>query len=581
MFTVFSLMLLTTMVFTIATQTTYAQDASTTDIRINHLVTVYDGGMVIVSDTIKLSKKTGQTPTAFSSFQLGFPNDFRSSIYQVWAYEGQNTEQRLAVDLDTGLGIEGFYGVRVHFTNPVDLNSVNSFSFTVVYEFSDLITESTTETSVLYNLAFPVYPSLTQEASSCNSTVVFPSTAYYASGSPAFNLTTSGTPTLVSEPLEAFTFESGNMEFTADTTFNLVDMTNMNREISLNDLDTIVVSDFYAATSRNLNQTSSIWTLLPANASNIIAEDDIGNKLTVTSEAVGNAVKATVTLKAPVQQYQTAYFLISFDLPWKNYVIQNDWSDYTFKFKLFEPMNVTVTKANVTLNLPEGSQFQSSNSAVQLNLLQSGIYSKTPVFSVSNISSSQNLDVEVSFKYAIFWSSFRPTLWAGVLVAIVGIVAFLWQTVRAAPAAVIVSTTLQIHPEELRNYVKTYEEITKLQRERESLETRARRGKIPRRLYRVRSRTLESRISLLSRDLATLREKIRSAGPRYSGMMRQIEVANTELQAVEADIERTEARYKRGEISAVAYHKLLEDYLKRKDRAQTNIDGVLLRLREE
>jgi hypothetical protein len=64
-------------------------------------------------------------------------------------------------------------------------------------------------------------------------------------------------------------------------------------------------------------------------------------------------------------------------------------------------------------------------------------------------------------------------------------------------------------------------------------------------------------------------------------MMRQIEAANTELQAVEADIERTEARYKRGEISAVTYHKLLEDYLKRKDRAQTNIDGVLLRLREE
>jgi hypothetical protein len=64
-------------------------------------------------------------------------------------------------------------------------------------------------------------------------------------------------------------------------------------------------------------------------------------------------------------------------------------------------------------------------------------------------------------------------------------------------------------------------------------------------------------------------------------MMRQIEVAQTELLAVEADIRRTEARYRRGEISAVTYHKLLEDYLKRKDRAQTSIDGILLRLREE
>jgi chromosome segregation ATPase len=144
-----------------------------------------------------------------------------------------------------------------------------------------------------------------------------------------------------------------------------------------------------------------------------------------------------------------------------------------------------------------------------------------------------------------------------------------------------VSTTLPIRPEELRNYVKTYEEQSKLQRERESLEAQARKGKIPRRLYRVRSRTLESRLSLLSKDLATLRNKIRSAGARYSDMMRQIEVAQTELLAVEADIRRTEARYRRGEISAVTYHKLLEDYLKRKDRAQTSIDGILLRLREE
>jgi hypothetical protein len=537
--------------------------------------------MVIISDTVTLSKKTGQQPAAMSSFQLGFPDYFRPSIYRVWAYEGQNPKQGLELDLDTGLGIEGFYGVRVHFKNPVDLNVINSFSFTVVYEFSDLIIENPIDTEVSYDLAFPVYPSLTQDASSCNSTVVFPSTAHYAGGTHPFNLTTASTLTLVKEPLDAFTLERGNMEFTGDTAFNLLDIREVNREVTLNDLNQLTVSDFYAATSRKSEATSTIWTLLPANASNVIAEDDIGNKLTVTSATVGDTVKATITLKAPVQQYQTAYFLVSFDLPWKNYVAQKSWSDYTFQFKLFEPMNITVGKVTVTVNLPEGSEFQSSSSAVQLDLLQSDLYSKTSVFTVSNISSGQDLEVEVGFKYIIFWSSFRPTLWISAIVTIVGVVAFLWQAVRTTAPAVTVSTTLPIRPEELRNYVKTYEEQSKLQRERESLEAQARKGKIPRRLYRVRSRTIESRLSLLSKDLTMLRDKIRSAGARYSDMMRQIEVAQTELQAVEADIKRTEARYRRGEISAVAYHKLLEDYLKRKDRAQTNIDGILLRLREE
>jgi hypothetical protein len=469
----------------------------------------------------------------------------------------------------------------VNFEPSIDLNTVASYSFTVIYEFSDLLSENVAGT-VSYDLLFPVYPSLTQRAVSCNSTVVLPSTAHYTSGTHPFNETTSSILTLVKEPLEAFTFEIGGMSFTSDTSLNLLDIREVNREVTLNDLNELAVSDFYAATSRTSEETSTIWTLLPADASNIIAEDDIGNKLTVTSATVGNAVKATITLKAPVQQDQTAYFLVSFNLPRKDYVTQKSWSDYTFKFKLFEPMNITVGKATVTVNLPEGSEFQSSSSAVQLDLLQSGIYSRTPVFTVSNISASQNLEVEVEFKHVIFWSSFRPTLWIGALATIVGTVAFLWQVRRTtAPTTVTVSTTLPIRPEELRNYVKTYEEQSKLQRERESLEAQARKGKIPRRLYRVRSRTLESRLSLLSKDLATLRNKIRSAGARYSDMMRQIEVAQTELLAVEADIRRTEARYRRGEISAVTYHKLLEDYLKRKDRAQTSIDGILLRLREE
>jgi len=78
-----------------------------------------------------------------------------------------------------------------------------------------------------------------------------------------------------------------------------------------------------------------------------------------------------------------------------------------------------------------------------------------------------------------------------------------------------------------------------------------------------------------------LREKIRGVGPRYAEMMRQIEVAETELKGAEADIRRAEVSYRRGELSAAAYRQLLEGAYRRRDRAKTNIDGALLRLREE
>jgi hypothetical protein len=67
----------------------------------------------------------------------------------------------------------------------------------------------------------------------------------------------------------------------------------------------------------------------------------------------------------------------------------------------------------------------------------------------------------------------------------------------------------------------------------------------------------------------------------YSDMIRQLEVAETEIDEAETSISSIEARQARGEISLETYRKLLADYERRKDRAKTTIRGILLRLREE
>jgi hypothetical protein len=578
MLTMFVFLLFSAVALTIVTQTAHAQDLSaSTSIWVDHLVKAYDGGLVTINDTITLAKKTDEQPPVLNDFQLGFPYEYKFKLYHVSAYDSQTPQQELTIDLDTGLGVAGFYGVTVHFKNEVNLNSVASFSFTVVYEFSDLVTE---RIEGVFLLDFPVYPSLNLEATSCSTTVVLPPNVELTNSSPTFNQTASDTFVLEKKPLAPYTIENGVIRFEPGGTFNILDI-EVTRKMVLNEWNELFVSDLYAATNKASTSTSTMWALLPTDAFDISAKDDVGNTLTFTPETLGELQKVTITLKYSIPQNQTAFLLVSYKLPWKNHVTRSSLSDYVLNFKLFEPLNMTVNKVTATVELPEGASFQPSTNIIQYDMVQNGIFNQAVVFTQSNISSYQDTNFTVKYSYSVFWSSFRPTLWVGAFVTIVGAVAFLWQTRRAAPTTVTVPTTLRIHPEELRKYVKTHEEQSKLQRERESLEGQARKGKIPRRLYKVRSQTLESRLSLLSRDLAALSEKIRSAGPRYSDMMRQIEVAQAELQGVEADITRTETRYKRGEISAVAYHKLLEDYLKRKDRAQTNIDGILLRLREE
>jgi predicted nucleic acid-binding Zn-ribbon protein len=129
--------------------------------------------------------------------------------------------------------------------------------------------------------------------------------------------------------------------------------------------------------------------------------------------------------------------------------------------------------------------------------------------------------------------------------------------------------------------VDIYEKKTRRLQELESIEKQALKGKISRRQYKVRKRALENRISVTSRNLANLREKLSAAGQKYADMMRQVEVAETRLMGAEADIRRLETRYRNGEISKEAYRRLLNEYNRRRDGARTTIDGVLLRLREE
>jgi len=575
---VLALILSSSMALSIANlKEAYAQESSSLiDVKANHQVIVHDGGLVTIYDTVTLSNTSKQV-SPLQSFKIGFPYKYKSNIYNVFAYETRIPEQKLSFDLDVGLGTTGFYAVKMNFESVIDLTQMESYSFTVVFEFSDLITAK----DEVLELDFPVYPSLVQEASVSNTTVVLPANANYTGSSHSFNQTADNTLNIVKEKLAAFTFETGTITFTPkDVSFNLLEINEVRRNIMLDQWNELVVSDFYTVTNKAIIETTTLWASLPKNAYDIHAKDDLGNVLNATQQSMGDAIKAVITLKTSVKQNQTTHLLVVCKLPWKDHVNETQLSDFSLSFKLFDPMNLTMKKLTVTIDLPEGAKFQSSNAAIQPDIVQTGIYKETPTFTFSNITVYQDYNFTVTYRHVIFWSSFRPTLWTGALVAIIGAIAFLWKARRAA-APILVPTTLPIRPDDLRNYVKTYEDQRKIMQERESLEAQARRGKIPRRLYRVRSRTLESRLSVLSRDLATSREKIRTAGPRYTEMMRQIEVSETELQGVEADIRRTEIRYRRGEISAAAYHKLLEDSYKRRDRAKTNIDGVLIRLREE
>jgi chromosome segregation ATPase len=185
------------------------------------------------------------------------------------------------------------------------------------------------------------------------------------------------------------------------------------------------------------------------------------------------------------------------------------------------------------------------------------------------------------YNYNPLWLSLRSTLWMWALTIFGCAVVVIWRRPKVPAHIAAPALAVRLRPEFLKSFVDAYEEKRKAILELESLENRVQKGRIPRRRYKVQRKTLETRVGTLSRNLAELREKMHAAGGQYAELMRQLEIAETELNEVEANIKSIEARHSRGELSLEAYRKLLSDYQRRKERTNTSISGILLRLREE
>lgn len=563
------------------------------DVKVDRLVQIRDSGPMTINDTVTLQAKSGQSTAPISNYTLGLPFGSQSNLDYAFAYNSSGYPLKL--QLDASMGRLGFYGVNVVFQQPLNITALGSYRFTVVFVFSNSIAVQVSQVGstpiIMYNASFPAYPSLAQTALNASLTVVFPASFNYTQSSfqnegVNFTITTAGSEKYFKVHPEANLTEFSNQtEWFAvskeGSTAELLDAPELDRSIQLLSTEQITVSDQYRIVNEgdNLTQTE---IKLPREAFDISAYDEFGpvSSTNLKIEQGNVNTNVTITFTPPYNKSEEARFSVQYELPWKNHVSDGGMGDFHVSLSFSSTFNWTIRQLTTTVILPEGATILSYPTSIGLSSLQNSAFSSSLTYVYQNFTIFHDQSLDFSYKRVVFWDSFRPTVWVGAFVILAAAIVGVFRVYRPAPAP-LPTAIISIRAEDLKSFVDSYDEKRRLTREVDSLETQARKGRIPRRRYKVRKMTVEGRLASLSRDLTALREKIRMAGPRYADLMRQIEVAETELQGVEADLARTEVRYRRGEISAAAYHKLLEDSYRRRDRAQTTIDGALLRLREE
>jgi hypothetical protein len=535
---------------------------------VNHEVEVLYDGYILINDTVQI---TGQ---ASDGFLMGFPFKYGSYVLRCAAY---NSSDIFPVTLNVPLENHvGYYGARIDF--PRGTPQVFTVGFLLL---NDLLTQNASDETG-YILDFPAYPSLTKTAAICNVSISLPEGAKFIRGTAVNAFSYS------KEDLPGFTYLPATVTFSlASKIIKLIDIKELDSEVRISGTGEVEGSDSYYITSKSPVDMSFIEIILPPNASASSVEDEFGRAMAKPGITDQKTNRYTITLSPALESYRSTRFTVNYQLP-SSYVVQMGTNDFNLTFPLFRNVNYYLKLVSVTFVLPEGAKvsgFESTLIDSEYNVVRSA-FQETVTLNRGNVSSledglpSENV-MQIAYEYNPLWLSFRSTIWIWALAIVGSIVVIVWKRPTAPAQVAVPGAAMRLRPEYIKSFVDSYEEKRKAELELESIEGRVQKGKIPRRRYKVQRKTLETRVSSLSRSLTEQKDRLRAAGGHYAELMRQLEIAETEINEVDANIKSIEARHNRGEISLEAYRKLLSDYLRRKDEAGTTINGILLRLREE
>jgi hypothetical protein len=530
---------------------------------VNHTIKILYNGYILINDTIKV---TGQLSDAFF---IGFPYEYGPHVLQVLAYnESDVFPAILNVPLEDRMG---FYGVKIDFSQ----GTPQIFSVGFILS-NNLLLQSALNTS-LYLLDFPAYPSLTKSVSVCNGSIVLEGASYISGTVASFTYQQQNLPAFTSEPAYVYFQLAGDK-------LQLMDFKEIRREITVNEVGEIVGSDSFYVTNKGQSESDAIEVVLPPNASNPIAQDEFGRTLS-GSFSVDKISRYKISFSFPLETNESAIFTVKFSLPNQIYLkIEGETCLFNFTGLQFLNVSYYVGQASINFVLPEGAKilthenFRITKSPFQESLA----INFADISPLANLFVSKNI-LQTTYMYNPLWLALRPTLWMWAIAIVSCSVFLIWKrpTVTQKVPTMPLVATKRLRIEDVKAFINAYEEKRRITLDIESLESKARKGRIPRRRYKVQRKTLETRLDRLSRTINESREKMRAAGSQYAELMQQLEIAETEINEVETNIKSIEARHNRGELSLESYRKLLADYERRREKANTTIDGILLRLREE
>ena len=526
-----------------------------------------DYGLLIVEDRITLNA-TGKAE--LDRFLYGVPLSWGEDVGLEFLFLSVNgTELAEPWEKEIRIGDLGFRGFVLNLTGPLELEENQTATLTVEAILRGPLSYLAADR---YEVQVPMYPCTSFFISNMSFKFRLPRGALISALEPGGLEKEDNKLVYYSKAnITELTSEVATIKFRMPEPMFLLDCPFAERTVELDPLVGIRVSDRYELVNRAGPSLEKIKLVLPKEARHISARDPIGD-LKVRAKEKKSHKEVTVSLRSSLGKGQNLSLTVSYVLPWSSWTEKKGISDFVLALRSSDGLCWTVDKMSLRIVLPLGASFKTSSP--RPDELGKSFLRQEVGFILGPVVPGYGQRIKVEFSYSPFWPSFWPTLWA----SIAGLVAcFIIKAVGPAGPAL---PAVPIPADKVLRFVEAYERRMRLRNELSALREALRERKISRRKFRTRSKAIGDELAKLDKEISALVPELREVGGLLSELVRDLEVAESELDSVERDMRSLEVRYRRKEIGSEAYRRLLREYRRREDRARTAIREALLRLRE-
>ena len=351
------------------------------------------------------------------------------------------------------------------------------------------------------------------------------------------------------------------------------------KEVVLTGWGGFVVTDTFQLRNTGNVTLSGVALLIPKDAKNVEAFDDISSVTYTVSER--NESKAVdVTFRYPLKGFIGSFvfndrysFSVRYSLDYSTRVKQLGFDKLRLSTSFPTEISIVVSSWSVRIVLPEGASFESS---VPIGTVKKEGLTTEISFSLTNVSSSQSLQVDLDYGYFPLWSIYRPAQWVGMAAVFVGAVVLVRRR-RTKPEERVETKNVDL----IRSLADLVDEKLSLWNEADALEVALDNKSLARKDHNRRKAIVEQRLRGVNGSLSATKQKMRQTETQFGRVLDKIDVAEGEVSIVRADMARIRGQQRTGRLTRGAFEKLEAENRRRISRATSSLENAVAELRDE